>query len=774
MRVSCPWRCAALALFAAQSGCRPDRHAPDEPLALTRADGGSRARAAAVTTEEDEPGIDLTEAFCRSVIDTSGPVIDLGEPQAASWVQSGTLGPAQVVNNESWANVGARLRLRVPLDPVGLASDAAAPVLPSAVRFKVRRAVGRGVGLVVDGLLLRTAALPRDATAGIVSMSVPPEVFRRSVADIDLRFSGVRAAAGQAPPVAAQVDWVHLARTEVTPTRVADLLNDVAVEPTPRRALTFYPPTVLSTVTVLPPHATWTASLAAESPRGASRPPAPLIARLRAEVDGEDPIERRVEITPNRPWRPVSLDLARLAGRPARLSIAALEGQDARLAVSAPRIRHPGATVSTPRAESSAASRTASVRRVLLVVVRGARVDRFVPALSQRLNSPASGFARLLREGAVGVAQAPASREHAAMISAVSGLGADVHRVSELTDMLSEEAPTMASLLAQLGVTTRLYTDDVALLGSGADRGFSERVACANEAATCRPDWMFTAAAEALTRTRTDAQLVVVVTRAGVLPVDPTPENVNLLDPQPYEGQMTSARTSLYADPERGDPRRVEVRESREIERLGILYDASLLAVDRALGTVLERLHDQRLDEDTLVIVTGDRGTLLGEVPESSDRWMALPMATTTVWMARGPGFTHGHVEGVAGVVDIPATVIERFGGVLAPEMDGVSLAGVSEVERAVPFVANSRGELALRFGDLIALPRSPLTGGGLLLIVPRDDPYGRMDLAPSRPIARMFAETGLASYRPAAGRRAFPRTTRVLPAPLEATLRRR
>jgi hypothetical protein len=546
MRTARAWRCAALALFTAGSGCHRDRHTPDEPLALTRADAGSRARAPVVATEEDEPGIDLTEAFCRSVIDTAGPVIDLGEPQAASWVQSGSLGPAQVVNNESWANVGTRLRLRVPLDPVGLASDASSPVLPSAVRFKVRRAVGRAVGLVVDGLLLRTAALPRDGTTGVVSMSVPPEVFRRSVADIDLRFSGVRAAAGQAPPVAAQVDWVHLARTDVTPTRVADLLNDVAVEPTPRRALTFYPPTVLSTVTVLPPHATWTASLAAESPRGASRPPEPLVARLRAEVDGEDPVERRVEITPNRAWRPVSLDLSRLAGRPARLSIAALEGQDARLAVSAPKIRHPGAT-SPARSDSNTASRTASVRRVLMVVLRGARVDRFVPALSARLNSPASGFARLLREGAVGVAQAPASREHAAMITAVSGLGADVHRVSELTDMLAEEAPTMASLLSQLGVTTRLYTDDIALLGSGADRGFGERVSCPNEAATCRPDWMFTAASEALTRARTDAQLVVIVTRAGVLPVDPTPENVSLLDPQPYEGQMTSARTSLYA-----------------------------------------------------------------------------------------------------------------------------------------------------------------------------------------------------------------------------------
>ena len=165
-----------------------------------------------------------------------------------------------------------------------------------------------------------------------------------------------------ATPAAAQLDWVHLARRSVEPARVADLVADVSVERTPRRALAFYAPTRLAAVMVMPPSALWTASLAAESPRGGVDAPAPVTAVLRAEADGEAPIEERVEVTPNRPWHESRIDLSSLAGKPVRLSVAAEGSEAARLAVAAPSLRY-RAQLGAAGAEAPRPPRGAAVRR---------------------------------------------------------------------------------------------------------------------------------------------------------------------------------------------------------------------------------------------------------------------------------------------------------------------------------------------------------------------------------------------------------------------------
>lgn len=739
---------AACALAA---GCSSCRRAPS-PDAGPGAPNGAAASAPGAPREAT---IDLTDTLRESSIDTAGPVVDLGERQAAAYVVSPASLPVETVNGTSWVSVGTRLRLRVP---VREGDDDA----PSSIRLRVRRPGARGVAVLVDGVLVRAASLPAaaDGAPAVLDLPVPPDRFARAVADVEIRFGTPRPVPGVLTPAAAQLDWVHLARRPVEPARVADLVADVAVEREPRRALVFYAPTRLAAVMVAPSAARWTASLAAESPRGGVDAPEPVTAVLRAEADGIAPVEARVEVAPNRPWRDAQLDLAPLAGYPVRLSIAAEGGDEARLAVASPALRHRGQL----GAEREGAPPRSLVRHVVMVVVRGLRSDRLLPAVAPRLAG--GGFARMLAEGTAAVARAPAPREFTALVSATTGLPADVHRVTELTDALDDEAPTLAEQLAAGGVSVEAFTDDVAWIGSGADRGVRERHGCPNDVASCRPDAMFTAAADALSAHRGGTTFTLLVTRAGLLPLDPAPEDVTALDPRPYEGTMTPSRTALYAL--RARPQGVGLSPADE-ERLQLLYDASLRAVDRGVGLLLDRVRDLNLERSAAVIVVGDRGSALGENRTVADGPMSMASVADTALLAWGGPFGPLRVDGVVGVVDAAATALDLFGLARPREFDGVTVRGGVPHDRSLPFVSNNaRWDLGLCFGELMALPRD----GVLALYHRADDPLSLNDLSPVRPIARAYAEAALASLRPGAGRRVFPPATRVLPAALDALLR--
>ncbi len=761
-----PWR-VLVGLAALALAC-PSRRPHNVAAAPGAAPLASTVRPHHLGDGSDGAEIDLIEALRNGSIDTAGPVVDLGEPQAAAFIVGAPPPLAEALNGNSWAAVGSRLRLRLPLTPSGVIDDPT--LLPTAIRLRVRHATARSVAVIADGLLVRTALLPSGGVTATLSLAVPPDRFRAGVTDLEFRFIGPRSAvqaSGASPPPSVEIDWIQLARTEAPPALVNNLVSDVRVEATPRRALTLYPPSTVSVVRILPPGAVWHAALAAESPQGGSRAPALVIARLRAESDGADPVESRTEVSPNTPWQDVSLDLRAFAGRPVRLSVSA-EGADARLAVASPRI-----VLSTP----PPAPVQSSARHVVLVVLRGARLDRFVPALSPRLS--AGGFARLLHDGVVVSAGSPATREYAALVSATTGLAADLHRMLEPTDLLDDDAPTMASTAAAAGVATRAYTDDAVWLGSGADRGFAQRVGCPADAATCRPDGLFVSATEDILRSRDRPSLSLIVTRAGLPPFDPAPDVLATFDAQPYEGTMTPAQSAALAARVR---RPGTTLAPRELDRLELLYDAALLGIDRALRAMLDRLRDQGLDGSTLVIVVGDRGSALDEDGYVGEGPATLGVVSTTVLLARGPGASHGADGGVAGespggaspggavgVIDAAATALAALGVTPPPEWDALPVARArARWGRALPVSFGPRGEPGVRFGELLAMARS----SGIGLYDPIADPLGATDLAGTRPVAVAFAQTALAELRAGTGdRRIYQSSTRVLPPAVEAAM---
>jgi len=729
-----------LPLLVALGGCRRTERARVLP-------GSREARVPVPEAAAGPVVLDLLESFTRASIDTDGPVVDLGEPQAAAFIYGAAPLRNETLQGDSWADIGARLALRVPIDHGGGGDDE--PIDPPGfIRFRVRRANSRSVAVIVDGLLVRSAALPSNGAVGVVNLAIPRDRFTRTPTEVELRFTTSRLKPGMTPRAALEVDWVHLARSDAAPTVVGGLLSDVTLGGPPRRALTFHPPTALGITRVLPPGATFRAALGAECPRGSSRPPPPLVARVRVELDGEAPLERRFEIAPNRGWTEVSLDLARFAGRPARITLHALEGPESRLAVAAPRLEFARA----------AAPRAAPPAHVVLVVVRGLRPDRLWPQLSPRLTH--GGFARLLREGSHALVTAPGPRPWAALMSATAGLPVDVHRVFEHTDLLSDEAPTLTSEMAARGVAVSCFSEDPLWFGSGADRGCASRWSCAAHPGACRADASLAAAAEELTRSRSTQGFTLVVSRGGAFPLDPSAEHITAIDPAPYEGTMTPAQTVALA--ERGH--RGDVRlDPRDQDRLNLLYDASLRSVDQGLAILLDRIAEAHLDDRVLVVVVGDRGVPLGEQRAVWEGPMSLREASTTAMLWRGPGVPAGQLLGAAlGVVDGAATSLAAFDIESPAEMEGRSVRAPDSLhDRALTVEGDARGGLGLRFGGLLALPRPMVLGGGLSLRSV-DDPSGD-DLASAQPIARALAWQSLALSSPAAGRRVFRAPTRVI-----------
>ncbi len=768
-------------------GARHGAESAPAPTPATDDAGASHPPGTVTAGTTPEPAtspreLDMLPVLAQGSLDAAGPIVDFGEPQADPFLLPPLPLRSETLNGDSWATVGPRVRVRVTVDP-------AQP--PTLLRLRVRRVHARAVLAVIDGVPSRQVALPHAAIASVVSVPLLAERFRREISDVELRFIGVertgpipsgprdrarpvvstqtrrvtvtvrgrrrvvtrtvvrRTPAGESAPTAAlDLDWIHLVHgDDVAVVRVNDLIADVRADGPPRRALTLYSPTRLSVVTVIPPAARFHAAFAAEGIRGRTRP-STVRARVRIEADGVGTIERDMTITAGSHWRDLDMDLGAVAGHTTRLTFAALDGGDTRLAMAEPRITSRSSVPPTP---------PRAVRRVAVIVIRGARYDRFAPVVSPHFT--AGGFARLAREGLLARAVAPAPRELAAFASAVTGLPADVHGMIEDTDTLDETAPTVAATLRDAGVATAAFSDDAWFLGSGIDRGFTERQTCANEAATCRVETLFQRAADWLVAQGDRRAFVMVATRACVPPLDPPPDLLTAIDPSTDETQLSPEGTGPLANRSRHGALNLDPRSLRRLEAL---YDASLAGVDRGVAHLLDRLRDANQLASTAIVVVGDRGTALGESGLVGDGPMTLAVVSHTVLLVRTPGGIPTQLGDTVSVLDGVATAMERIDAVSAspddPVADGPRSVFTPEPgglhPRGVVVVGSLRGDPGLRFGGLLAVTRG---GGPLALFEPEVDPLGQHDVAIDHPIAQAFADRVLARHRAAlaAGERA-------------------
>jgi arylsulfatase A-like enzyme len=121
---------------------------------------------------------------------------------------------------------------------------------------------------------------------------------------------------------------------------------------------------------------------------------------------------------------------------------------------------------------------------------------------------------------------------------------------------------------------------------------------------------VFTSAAEALRRAARDPRPFALVVDAYEPhePWTPPRKYTDLLGDPGYRGPEPAMpaydRVEAWLTPDEADV---------VLERLRVLYAAEVAMTDRWLGVLLERLHDLRLDRDTIVALISDHGVQLGE-----------------------------------------------------------------------------------------------------------------------------------------------------------------
>ena len=103
-------------------------------------------------------------------------------------------------------------------------------------------------------------------------------------------------------------------------------------------------------------------------------------------------------------------------------------------------------------------------------------------------------------------------------------------------------------------------------------------------------------------------------------------------------------------------------------------YDGEVAYVDHSLGRLLGYVRDQRLDEKTLIIFTGDHGESLGQHGESTHGYFAY---NSTLWvplLIAYPGLKPEKIEQPAGHIDIFPTACEVLGISRPSLLQGLSL----------------------------------------------------------------------------------------------------
>jgi lipoteichoic acid synthase len=132
-------------------------------------------------------------------------------------------------------------------------------------------------------------------------------------------------------------------------------------------------------------------------------------------------------------------------------------------------------------------------------------------------------------------------------------------------------------------------------------------------------------------------------------------------------------------------------------------YLNTLVEVDRQLGRLFDGLRERGLDDDTLVVVTGDHGEAFGDPHEAwghgSRLWEENVRVPLVIWSPRlfGAG---ARSATIGGHVDLNPTVADLMGLLPAPSWEGRSLLDSERPPRAYFYAARDQYLLGVREND--------------------------------------------------------------------------
>ena len=104
-------------------------------------------------------------------------------------------------------------------------------------------------------------------------------------------------------------------------------------------------------------------------------------------------------------------------------------------------------------------------------------------------------------------------------------------------------------------------------------------------------------------------------------------------------------------------------------------YDGEIAFTDHCVGKVLDKLKQLEVYDDTLIIVVGDHGEMLGEHGESRHMYFIYQSALHVPLIFKVPGQTHSiRIDEPVGVIDIVRTVCSMLDLDVQPQVRGEDL----------------------------------------------------------------------------------------------------
>ena len=308
--------------------------------------------------------------------------------------------------------------------------------------------------------------------------------------------------------------------------------------------------------------------------------------------------------------------------------------------------------------------------RVILVSIDTLRADHLGCYGYGRPTSP--GLDALARQGVLfGDVSAPSPWTLPSHASLLTGLYPSRHGLKAHDRYLPATVPTLAALLGRAGFVTAGVVNSYNLGPRfGLDRGFQQFSYVEETAGQQEPSTRITDQAMAWLRQYRDRRLFLFVHYYDVHSDYRSLARYEEQFVSPYQGPADGTTAQLMAF--REGRVRLDVRDAAYLVDL---YDAGIRQMDDELQRLLAFLRDERLLDDTLLVLTSDHGEEFmerGGVLHGRTQFqevMRVPL------LMRGPGLPAGRRETApVSLVDVMPTLLSRARVEAPPSLDGEDL----------------------------------------------------------------------------------------------------
>jgi arylsulfatase A-like enzyme len=562
------WLLAAAILA---SGCR--RHAKTtEPT-----DAAVDARPPPLPpTNADVVALDLMEDSPRCRVEHRGALVDVGTHET-TWATPGKPDgdlPAFERDGATFGRVLDKLTtFTMPIDAGG------AVVISARGRARAaKKAIASVDGKVVGPLIFSTTE-DKVATAGSSSIVLSPGLHV-----VQLRWLG---STKKEEPLA-ELDWVRLGVGDDDPSSYAaptrnDVVGQVALSGSPRKALTLRAPSVVRCIAWIP--------------KGAQ-----LMADIGVVGEGDGEVELRERSTSAETPRVLAREVASSkgwSGVHAPLSVGGEHGQLAVVEIAVTRAPKQGrVAIAEPRVVRTAPP--PKVDEAKLPRPRGVVVVVMAGLTNAHLELP--GLSKLAHEGVVFRGHhAPSPLAGASVASLVTGLPVPVHALEDPAARLSPRTPMIAQRLQPFGVETAMFTEAPTTGPAfGFNHGWGHYAA---RAPLDGPPVAFDELEKFLAGHPAAKLFMLGHARGAHPPWDVPADLLKTLPPDAYSGPADPKHVvSLLAKARRGLYHPTDADRTR----LLALQDVAIAAEDKRLDAFVEGLRATGALEHLTLIVTSD------------------------------------------------------------------------------------------------------------------------------------------------------------------------